>query len=78
MSEAPIRDGQLIRPAMASAGGYHMKCCDCGLVHRLDFQNLMEGDIEADPHEVELVMRVYRDDAMTAKARAGSDTWWLP
>jgi hypothetical protein len=38
----------------------------------------MEGDIEADPHEVELVMRVYRDDAMTAKARAGSDTWWLP
>ena len=70
MKEAPIRDGQLIRPRMANAGGYHMECCDCGLVHRLDFSNLMQGDVEADPRKVELVLRVFRDEEKTRTARA--------
>jgi hypothetical protein len=65
----PIKDGDLIRPSMAKDGAYFMECCDCGLVHRLDFSNLTQGDVEADPREVELVLRVYRDEQKTVAAR---------
>jgi hypothetical protein len=68
--DAPIRDGQLIRPRMANDGGYFMECCDCGLVHKISFRNLMQGDVEADPREVELVLRVYRDEEKTLIARS--------
>ncbi len=31
----PVKqDGEWIRPKMS---GYRMQCCDCGLVHKLDF-----------------------------------------
>jgi hypothetical protein len=30
-----VQDGDLVIPEMA---GYRMACCDCGLVHRLDFE----------------------------------------
>jgi hypothetical protein len=60
MIEAPIRDGQLIRPRMAMEGGYHMECCDCGLVHRLDFSITPENGLE---------LRVYCDEEKTFNAR---------
>lgn len=31
----PVADGEWVRPVMR---GYRMKCCDCGLVHVLDFK----------------------------------------
>ncbi len=30
-----ISDGEWVQPVRR---GYRMKCCDCGLVHRLDFK----------------------------------------
>ncbi len=30
-----VRDNRWIQPI---AKGYHMACCDCGLVHRMDFR----------------------------------------
>jgi hypothetical protein len=57
MIEAPIRDGQLIRPRMGADGGYHMECCDCGL-----FSITPEGGLE---------LRVYRDEEKTFNARGG-------
>lgn len=30
-----VQDGELVIPTMK---GYRMSCCDCGLVHRLDFE----------------------------------------
>jgi hypothetical protein len=57
--EGSIRDGQLIRPRMGADGGYHMECCDCGLVHRLDF-SITENGLE---------LRVFRDEKKTFNAR---------
>lgn len=31
----PVQDDEWITPKM---NGYQMKCCDCGLVHEIDFQ----------------------------------------
>lgn len=33
-------DGDWVRPVMK---GYLMKCCDCGLVHRLNFRVIRWG-----------------------------------
>jgi hypothetical protein len=60
MIEAPVRDGQLIRPRMAMEGAYHTECCDCGLVHKLDFSITPENGLE---------LRVYRDEEKTFNAR---------
>jgi hypothetical protein len=58
--KAPIRDGELIRPRMGADGGYHTECCDCGLVHKLDFSITPENGLE---------LRVYRDQEKTFNAR---------
>ena len=29
-----VQDGEVVQPKMR---GYRMKCCDCGLVHRMNF-----------------------------------------
>jgi hypothetical protein len=60
MIEASIGDGQLIRPRMGEDGGYHMECCDCGLVHRLDFSITPENGLE---------LRVHCDEEKTFNAR---------
>jgi hypothetical protein len=38
--------GELVLPRMADAGGYYFQCCDCGLVHRLDFTITEEHGLE--------------------------------
>jgi hypothetical protein len=76
MTQPPFKDGDLIRPRMAADGGYHMQCCDCGLVHRLDF-TLNLNDVEIDPAKVRLELRVYRDEERTLAARGGSPDWWV-
>lgn len=35
MKYQQVYDGQWVRPVM---NGYRMMCCDCGLVHELDFK----------------------------------------
>lgn len=30
-----VHDGEWVKPVMK---GYYMKCCGCGLVHKLDFK----------------------------------------
>ena len=53
-------DGDVVRPQMK---GYRIKCCDCGLVHRMDFFVVKCGR----GHEVRF--KVWRDKRATANAR---------
>lgn len=53
-------DGTLILPRMAADGGYLFQCCDCALVHRLDFAITPEHGLE---------MRVYGMPEETDAAR---------
>ena len=62
MSRAyPIaKDGQWIQPVMK---GYKMACCDCGLIHRLEFKVIKCGR----GHKV--IFRAWRDYRATAAKR---------
>jgi hypothetical protein len=51
-----ISYGEWTRPRMR---GFREQCCDCGLIHRLDFR-IVDGRIE---------FRTRRDDRATAAAR---------
>ncbi len=55
-----VNDGDWITPIMR---GYRMKCCDCGLVHRIDFKVKRHGR----GHSVSI--RVTRLERATAAAR---------
>ena len=35
-----VKEGEWVRPVMK---GYKMKCCDCGLVHKIDFKVIKWG-----------------------------------
>jgi hypothetical protein len=67
-----MQNGELILPRMAADGGYSMQCCDCALVHRLDFSIFTQAG-PADPREYKLELRVYRDDEATKIARERGD-----
>jgi hypothetical protein len=58
--------GALILPRMGADGGYLFKCCDCALVHRLDFTITPEHGLE---------MRVYYDADATTMARLLNEGW---
>jgi hypothetical protein len=68
--EPSIRGGDLIIPRMADEGSYYMTCCDCNLVHRLDF-SLNWNVPPLGPDEVRIELRVYRDEEKTLVARQG-------
>ena len=53
-----VTDGEWIRPIKR---GYKMMCCDCSLIHRMEFR-IVDGTIE---------YRVFRDERATAAARRG-------
>ena len=36
----PVQDGEWVQPRREN---YYMKCCDCGLVHVLDFALIKHG-----------------------------------
>lgn len=36
----PVGDGEWIQPVM---NGYRMSCCDCGLVHEINFKIVHNG-----------------------------------
>lgn len=52
----PLKDGDWIRPTRR---GFKEQCCDCGLVHRMDFR-IVDGSVE---------FRVFRDKRATSAAR---------
>jgi hypothetical protein len=54
------RDGQWIRPCRR---GYRIMCCDCGLVHRVDFKVVCRNG------RTYLAFRATRDRKATAATR---------
>lgn len=50
------KEGEWVQPVPK---GYKMQCCDCGLVHRLDFRI----------HEGRVQFRVFRDNRATGQIR---------
>lgn len=55
-----VASGEWVYPVMT---GYKMACCDCGLVHKIDFE-IMEDEVV--PY---LRLRAYRDNRATAQMR---------
>jgi hypothetical protein len=53
-------DGDVIQPIMK---GYKMRCCDCDLVHRIDFKVVKHGR----GHKV--LFEIWRDVRATAACR---------
>lgn len=59
-----VLPGEWIRPPMK---GYRMHCCDCGLVHRVDFcvidedNNVVKG--------LRVLLRAWKHEGETKKAR---------
>ena len=43
--------------------GYRIRCCDCGLVHRIDFDHIPWG------RGRKVIFRVWRDERATAASR---------
>lgn len=60
MKYLDIEYGAWVRPVMH---GYKLMCCDCGLVHRIDFKIIKWGR----GHKV--MIRAYRLNRSTAQAR---------
>jgi hypothetical protein len=58
--EKKKEQGALILPRMGADGGFYFECCQCQLVHRIDFSITPENGLE---------MRVYGDEKETEKAR---------
>jgi hypothetical protein len=54
------REGEWQQPIRK---GYKMRCCDCGLVHKIDFR-VYNGRAQ---------MRVFRDNRSTAAVRRGME-----
>jgi len=52
--------GEWVRPVKR---GYKLACCDCGLVHRMDFRHV------AAPNGRFIQFRVYRENRATAMIR---------
>ena len=58
-----VKAGEWVQPVRK---GYRMQCCDCGLIHRLDFRVLKVGKnrkfahVQGSRYRVQL--RAYRDD----------------
>jgi hypothetical protein len=55
---APVQDGEWVKPRTRD---YKIKCCDCGLVHKMQFK-VAGGRV---------VFRAWRDPRATAVARRG-------
>ena len=60
MKYKPEKAGQWIHPVKR---GYKMMCCDCSLVHVIDFDHIKWGSGR------KIRIRVWRDNRATAAAR---------
>lgn len=54
------QDGEVIFPKMK---GYRLKCCDCSLIHRIDFRISKKGS------KMILSFRAFRDNRATSASR---------
>lgn len=52
--------GEWVRPIKR---GYKLACCDCGLVHRMDFAHIKYGSGR------KVIFRAWRDERATAAMR---------
>ncbi len=52
-----VTDGEWIR---VKKRGYKEQCCDCALIHKMNFRITADGEIE---------IQTFRDDRATAAAR---------
>lgn len=57
-----VTDGETVYPTRR---GYRWMCCDCGLVHRVNFR-LVPNGLKGGK---KIALNVYRDDRATATAR---------
>jgi len=57
--------GEWIRPVHQ---GYRLACCDCGLVHRVDFRAVSHATNRA-TSEASVALRFWRDERATAAVR---------
>lgn len=57
-----VYDGQWVAPVRK---GYRMMCCDCGLVHVVNFKLGRYGD----GAKKKIMLQAYRDNRATAAAR---------
>lgn len=59
-----VKDGEWIQPVQH---GYLFRCCDCGLIHKLDFAVIdSDGDMLND---VRVYLRAYRIDKKVKKKK---------
>ena len=57
------------------AAGDHIGCCDCGLVHKIEYRvKLPTGEVVIFPEGTKIEIRSFRDDEATQQAR-GSGTF---
>ena len=64
-----VSDGEWIRPRMQN---FREQCCDCGLIHRLDFRIIdVRNGALARGRGLAIEVRTRRDDRATAAARRG-------
>ena len=63
MKYYPQKDGEWMQPKR----GYKMACCDCGLVHRVEFR-VVKGRVQ---------FRAWRDNRATAARRRKRNGNWL-
>lgn len=56
-----VKAGQWVQPVRK---GYRMACCDCGLVHILDFRT-----VKISPTARKVQFRAFRDERATAAMR---------
>ena len=64
MSYEKTEDGEWVQPIPR---GYKLQCCDCGLVHRIDFRVIKY----ARGKRTKVQFRARRDGRATGGARAG-------
>lgn len=55
-----VEAGKWIKPIKR---GYLMACCDCGLVHRVDFEHIKWG------RGRKIILRAWRDEKETKRVR---------
>ena len=51
-----LADGEWVRPKMS---GYELKCCDCGLIHSIDF--IVLDDSGEPVNNCNVMFRAYRE-----------------
>jgi hypothetical protein len=60
-----VKSGAWISPIKT---GYRMECCDCGLVHRIDFRHIPHGCGR------KIQLRAFRDEEATITRRKVRET----